>query len=88
MKQLAAKSAYGVKALQNYLQGLYEAYDAFQTEYKRMHKRSRMHNRETVAEYYLRWRDSMRNEISRIEMILMKRLPKQKTELPGNEIAA
>ena len=88
MKQLAAKSAYGVEALQNYLQGLYDAYDAFQTDYKRMHKRSRMHNSETVAEYYLRWRDSMRNEISRIEMILMKRLPKKKTELPENEIAA
>lgn len=77
-----------IEALQEYLQGLYEAYEAFQTDYKRLHKRSKMHNHETVANYYLRWRDSMRHEISRIEMILMKRLPKQKNELPGNEIAA
>src|SRR5580698_5647477 len=74
-----------LEALQEYLKGLYEAYEAFQTDYKRLHKRSKIHNKETVSEYYLRWRDSMRNEISRIEMILMKRLPKQKPGIENGE---
>ncbi len=74
-----------LEALQEYLKTLYDAYETFQTEYKRLHKRSKMHNRETVSEYYLRWRDSMRNEISRIEMILMKRLPKAKMK-PENDM--
>ena len=59
-----------ITELQNYLEGLYEAYDAFQTDYKRLHKRSKMHNKETVGEYYLRWRDKMRAEIRRIELVL------------------
>ena len=70
-----------IEVLQGYLQSLYEAYDVFQTDYKRLHKRSKMHNYETVSEYYLRWRDSMRNEIQRIEMILIKRLPKSKLKV-------
>ena len=74
-----------LEALQEYLKTLYDAYETFQTEYKRLHKRSKMHNRETVSEYYLRWRDSIRNEISRIEMILMKRLPKAKMK-PENDM--
>jgi hypothetical protein len=61
-----------VELLQEYLQGLYEAYDAFQADYKTMHKRSKMHNTEPVSEYYLRWRDKMRTEIRRIELVLMK----------------
>lgn len=72
--------------LQEYLSGLYEGYDAFQTEYKRLHRRSKMHDYETVAEYYLRWRDKMRNEISRIEMVLLKNLPKQKPDGENGEL--
>jgi site-specific DNA-adenine methylase len=64
-----------IAVLQDYLKGLYEAYDAFQTDYKRLHKRSKMHNKESVAEYYLRWRDRMRAEIRRIENLLLKLLP-------------
>ncbi len=75
-----------LEALQEYLKALYEAYDQFQTDYKRLHKRSKMHNRETVAEYYLRWRDNMRNEISRIEMVLMKRTAKPKLTVKNSEL--
>jgi hypothetical protein len=61
-----------VEFLEEYLKGLYEVYDAFQADYKNLHKRSNMHNKETVSEYYLRWRDKMRVEIRRIELVLMK----------------
>jgi hypothetical protein len=64
-----------LKALQEYLEGLYEAYDVFQTDYRNCHKRSRMHDTEPVAEYYLRWRDKMRIEIRRIEALLLRQLP-------------
>jgi hypothetical protein len=75
-----------LEALQEYLTTLYDAYEAFQTDYKRLHKRSKMHNRETVAEYYLRWRDNMRNEISRIEMVLMKRMAETKLTVKNSEL--
>lgn len=65
-----------IAALQEYLKALYEAYDTFQAEYKHLHKRSKMHNKETAAEYYLRWRNSMRIEIRRIELALMQMLTK------------
>ncbi len=76
-----------IEILQEYLQRLYEVYDEFQMEYRRCHKRSRYHNIEPIAEYYLRWRNKMQNEISRIEMILLKNLPKpnfykENVELP------
>jgi len=64
-----------ISVLHEYLQRLYEAYDAFQTDYKLLHKRSKMHNRETAAEYYLRWRDRMRAEIRSIETLLLNLLP-------------
>ena len=80
-----------VELLQEYLKGLYEAYDTFQADYKNMHKRSKMHNTEPVSEYYLRWRNSMRAEIRRIELILMKmhakpHLPVEKGALPVKKI--
>jgi len=61
-----------IEVLQEYLKRLYEAYDAFQTDYKCLHKRSKMHNEETVSEYYMRWRDKMRAEIRRVELGLVK----------------
>lgn len=61
-----------MEALQEYLKGLYEAYDAFQQDYKNMHKRSKMHNKESVSEYYMRWRDKMRKEIRSVELVFMK----------------
>ncbi len=64
-----------IAAMQEYLQQLYETYDVFQTEYRHLHKRSKMHDTEPVAEYYLRWRDRMRAEIRRIETLLIKLLP-------------
>ena len=60
------------EVLQEYLRGLYEAYDALQEDYKNMHKRSKMHNSESVSDYYLRWRDRMRIEIRRVEALIMK----------------
>ena len=55
---------------QDYLKRLYEAYDAFQTDYKRLHKRSKMHNNETRIKYYMRWRDKMCIEISNMELLV------------------
>jgi hypothetical protein len=55
---------------EEYLKGLYEAYDAFQADYRTLHKRSKMHNKETIGEYYLRWRNRMREEIRRIELLV------------------
>lgn len=64
-----------IEALQGYLKGLYEAYDAFQGDYKTLHKRSKMHNTEPVEAYYLRWRDKLRAEIRKVEMMIMQLLP-------------
>jgi site-specific DNA-adenine methylase len=61
--------------LQDYLKGLYEAYDVLQKDYRRLHKRSKMHEKETVGEYYLRWRDKMRKEIRHVENLLIQLLP-------------
>ena len=61
-----------IEVLQEYLKRLYEAYDAFQEDYKNMHKRSKKHNQESVSEYYLRWRDKMRAEIKSVELVFMK----------------
>jgi hypothetical protein len=64
-----------ITELQEYLKGLYEAYDAFQADYKTLHKRSKMHNKETISAYYLRWRDKMRAEIRSVEGLLLQLLP-------------
>jgi hypothetical protein len=64
-----------IMAIQEYLKGLYEAYDVFQEDYKNQHRRSKMHDIEPVAEYYLRWRNKMRIEIRSVEIALMKLLP-------------
>lgn len=61
-----------MEAIENYLKGLYEAYEAFQADYKQLHKRSKMHNKEAVSEYYLRWRDKMRAEIRKTEKKIME----------------
>ena len=64
-----------ITALQNYLQNLYDGYEQFQEDYHNIHRRSRMHNKEHITEYYIRWRDKMRAEIRRVETLLITLLP-------------
>ena len=59
-----------IVVLQEYLKALYEAYEVFQQDYKRLHKRSKMHNAETVGEYYQRWKNKMLAEIRKVEIML------------------
>jgi hypothetical protein len=56
-----------ISEIERYLGGLYEAYDALHTEYKNLHKRSRMHDMETAENYYHRWKGKMLEEIVRVE---------------------
>jgi hypothetical protein len=63
------------ETLQEYLMKLYELRDTFQTEYKSLHRRSQMHDTESIGDYYLRWRDKMKKEISRVEKMLTELLP-------------
>lgn len=54
--------------IERYLKGLYEMSDVLPTEYKNMHKRSRMHDMETAENYYRRWKSKLLEEIGRVEM--------------------
>jgi len=53
--------------LEEYLKGLYEVYETLGTEYKNLHKRSRMHDMETAENYYRRWKAKLLTEIRRVE---------------------
>ena len=66
--------------LQLYLRQLYNAFDEFQADYKRLHNRSLMRNRETLLDYYIRWRDNMRREIRRVELLLVEQLKRAEPE--------
>ncbi len=44
-----------LEILQEYLMKLYELRDTFQTEYKSLHRRSTMHDTESIGDYYLRY---------------------------------
>lgn len=74
-----------ISILQTYLKALYDAYELFQAKYHSLHKRSTMHKKETVAEYYLRWRDKMRAEIRRVEGLLIKLLPNTELRAKSSE---
>lgn len=59
------------KLLEEYLQGLYGMYDEFEQDYRTLHKRSKMHNSETIGEYYMRWKTKLREEIRKTEKELV-----------------
>ncbi len=56
-----------ISEIERYLNGLYEMCEALQTEYKNLHKRSRMHDMETAENYYRRWKGKLLSEIRRVE---------------------
>lgn len=54
----------------HYLKFLYQTYDNFQLRYKSMYKLSDKNKEECISGYYLRWRNKIRTEIKRVEMIV------------------
>ena len=63
------------EVIEAYLKGLYEAYEIFREDYRGLHKRSKMHDKETIGDYYLRWKNKMLEEISRVEIMVAKSNP-------------